>query len=477
MTAAAGGHPKVGGRSWEGWVLGLGEMGRETAGTAPVSAGSVAAPAGTQAPPATALAMAAVGAAAVAQGAYHFTGQVLTGLLLGSAVLVALAGRRVGVADLRFTPVPMCAALCVWAALSAVAAGVPISAAGPTVLLLGAVVVVGVLCRQGGDEVVVGLLLLGSLVALSGLAGVAWRYEPWALEDQGLWRAATTLTYANAGAGLLVPIVLLAAGRLTSVPRSQAMASLTCLLLAGAGATLSRGGFLALVLGGVLLARAVGPRRLLAAVAGPAAAALVVVAGLAPSMVVGRSPRPFLALAGLVTGLAVAAVLAARPRVAAATVVGASLLLAVAAGLAGGLDAARGSRMTLTSSDRANEAAAALRIGADHPLAGVGPGRAVLAWRDGDGRRLVAHYAHNEYLQTFAELGAVGVALVLALVVAIVREVRRARVDPVRAAAGAGLAAVGLHSGMDFLWHIPAIPLVCAALVAVACPPRKGALS
>ena len=449
-------------------MLGLREMGREAVVT-------VAAPGESEAPPATVLAMAAVGAAAIAQGAYHFTGQLLTGALLTAAVLVALAGRRLRADDLRFPPVAFCAALGLWAAVSAAAAGVALSAAVPTVALLAAVVVVGVLCRHGGDEVVVGLLLLGCLVALSGLAGVAWRYEPWTLEAQGLWRAATTLTYANAGAGLLVPLVLLAAGRLTSMPRSQPMAAVTCLLLAGAGATLSRGGLLALALGGVLLARAVGTRRLLAVVAGPAAGALVVIGGLAPSMVVGRSPRPFLAVAGLVTGLVVAAVLAARPRVAAA-VVGAALLLAGAAGLAGGLDAARDSRLTLASPDRADEAAAALRIGADHPLTGAGPGQAVLAWRDDEGRRLVAQYAHNEYLQTFAELGAVGVALVLALGVAVAREVMRATVDAVRAAAAAGLAAVALHSGMDFLWHIPAIPLVCAALVAVACPPRKGAL-
>jgi O-antigen ligase len=420
--------------------------------------------------------MAALGAAAIAQGAYHVTGQVLTGGLLAGALLVALAGRRLGLGDLRFAPVPACAALGLWAVLSAAAAGVPLSAAVPTVLMVGALLVVVLLCRQGGEEVVTGLLLLGGLVALSGLAGLAVRYEPWALEDQGLWRAATTLTYANAGAGLLVPLVLLAAGRLASTPRSRPAAALTCLLLAGTGATLSRGGFLALALGGAVLAAAVGPRRLLGAVAAPAAGALVVVGGLAPSMVVGRSPKPLLALAGLALGLAVATVLAARPRVAAVAVVGALALVAGAGALAGGLDPARRSRMTVASPDRAQEAAAAARVGAERPLTGAGPGQVVLTWRDDDGRRLVAHYAHNEYLQTWAELGAVGVALVLVIAATVAREIRRAGVTPLRAAAGAGLAAVALHSAMDFLWHIPAIPLVCAALVAVACPPRKGAL-
>ena len=482
MPTATRRPPKVGrGASGRSEVLGLREAGRQAAatapsGTPPPGAESDRPPAAGGAPPATVVAMAALGAAAIAQGAYHFTGQILTGVLLATAVLVALAGRRLDLRELRFPPVLACAALALWAVVSAGAAGVPLSAAGPTVALLCAVVVVGVLCRRGAEDVVVGLLLLGGLVALSGLAGVAFRYEPWTLEDQGLWRAATTLTYANAGAGLLVPLVLLAAGRLASVPPSQPMAALTCLLLAGAGATLSRGGFLALALGGILLARAVGSRRLLGAVAGPVAGALVVLGGLAPSMVVGRSPAPLLAIAGLGAGLTMAAALAARPRLAAAALVAASLLVAGAAGLAGGLDAVGGSRMTLASPDRANEAAAAVRVGAEHPLTGAGPGQVVLSWRDGDGRRLVAHYAHNEYLQTWAELGAIGVALVLVLLASVAREIKRADVSPVRAAAGAGVAAVAFHSGMDFLWHIPAIPLICAALVAVACPPRKGAL-
>jgi len=452
-------------------VLGLRETGRGADRTTPPSTGTPA----VEAPPATVLAMTAVGAAAVAQGAYHLPGQLLAGLLLAGAVVVALAGRCFKAADLRFAPVPACAALGLWAVVSAAAAGVPLSAAGPTALLLAAAVVVAVLCRYGGDQVVMGLLLVGGLVALSGLAGVALRYEPWTLEDQGLWRAATTLTYANAGAGLLVPLVLLAAGRLAADRRSPPMAVIACLLLAGLGATLSRGGFLALALGAAALARAVGLRRLLATAGGPAAGALVVLAALAPSMVVGRPPRPLLALAGLAAGLALAAVLTRRPRAAAAVVTGAVILLATGAGVAGAVDPARSSRLTLASPDRADEAAAAVRVAADRPVTGAGPGQVVLAWRDADGRRLVAHYAHNEYLQTAAELGLVGLGLVLVLAGGIVREARRGTGDPVRAAAGAGLVAVAVHSGMDFLWHIPAIPLVCAALVAVASRPPPGA--
>ncbi|HET7721356.1 MAG TPA: hypothetical protein VFK43_15425, partial [Acidimicrobiales bacterium] len=113
------------------------ERGREAGDTATLAASPAR-----EAPLPTVLAMAAVGAAAIAQGAYHFTGQVLSGLLLGAAAVVALAGRRLGLRDLRFSPVAVCAALAPWAVLSAGAAGVSLTAAGPTVLLLVALVVV-----------------------------------------------------------------------------------------------------------------------------------------------------------------------------------------------------------------------------------------------------------------------------------------------------------------------------------------------
>lgn len=458
-------------------MLGLRAVEREAAGAPGSDSPAGGADLVAEAPPATVLAMAAVGAAAVAQGAYHLTGQVLTGALLAGAVVIAAAGRRLRAADLRFAPVPACAALAVWACISVAAAGVPMSAAGPTVALLGASVAVAVLCRQGRGDVVTGLLLVGGLVSLSGLAGVALRYEPWTLEDQGLWRAATTLTYANAGAGLLVALALLAVGRLAAGGRrSPSMAMTACLLLAGAGATASRGGFIGLAVGGAVLGLAIGARRLVAAVVAPAAGAMVALAALVPSMVVGHPPRPALAAAGLAAGLGLAAALANRPRAGAGVVLIALVVVAGAAAVTGAGDPARRSRLSLASPDRAQEAAAAVRVAAEHPVAGAGPGQVVLAWHDAGGRRLVAHYAHNEYLQTAAELGLVGVALVAVLAGAVIREVRRRRpLDAAGAAAVAGLAAVAAHSGTDFLWHIPAIPLVCAALVAVACPSRQGA--
>lgn len=438
---------------------------------------------GDDVPLAAVLVMAALGAAAIAQGGYHRGGQVLTGVLLGAAVLSAVRSERLPVGALRFPPFVLAAALAGWAAVSAVAAG-DIGGAGPTVLLLAGCVVASLLCRGAGDAAVVGLLLLGGLVALSGVGGLAWRVEPWALEGQGVWQAATTLTYSNAAAGLLVPLVLLGASRLVSLPGSAPTAAATCLLLVGAGATLSRGGALALVVGGTVLARRVGMRPLAVAVRGPAAGAAVALCALVPSMVAARPPAPWLAVAGLVAGLLVAAWSARprRPRVPAVAVLAVLVAAALVLGVSGiggqALSAGRRTRLTLGSADRVDEARAALRVGAAHPVTGAGPGRAVLSWREPDGTVLAAAYAHNEYLQTFAELGAVGLLLVLALLVSIGRAARRSlarRPDPFKAGAAAGLAALAVHSGLDFLWRVPAIPLVAAVLVGLCCVPDEPA--
>ena len=433
---------------------------------------------GDDVPLGTALVMAALGAAAIAQGAYHRDGQILTGILLVVAVVSAFRDRRVPVDDLRSPPFVIAALLAAWTVVSAVASG-DITAAGPPLLLLSGCVVAAALCRGAGDAATVGLLVLGALVALSGLVGVAWRIEPWALEGLGVWQAATTLSYANAAAGLLVPVLLLAASRLASLPRSAVTAAVTCLLLVAVGATLSRGGALALVVGLCVLARSVGVRPLASGVMWPAVGAAVALAALVPSMVATRPPMPWLAVAGLGAGV-LAAAGSARPGwppAATGALVAVLVAMACVLGISGvasdALSAGRRTRLTLGSADRVDEAGAALRVGAAHPVVGAGPGRASLTW-ESDGTRFAARYAHNEYLQTFAELGAVGLVIVLALVASIGSAARRrlaVRSDFVRAGAAAGLAALAVHSGLDFLWHVPAIPLLGAVLVGLSCLP------
>jgi hypothetical protein len=200
--------------------------------------------------------------AIAAQGAYYGGGQRTVAVVLLLALLAALRARPWSSDDALLPPVSAGAALATWAVVSATVAG-DIAAALPMIALLTGVVVVLLAVRRltwgQRDALAAAVVTVGALTAASGWVGVAWRITPWALEDQGLWRAATTLTYANAAAGLLVPLALLAVARLAARPGVPAIVA-ACLLLIGAGATLSRGGALALVVGAAVLAWLPGQR-------------------------------------------------------------------------------------------------------------------------------------------------------------------------------------------------------------------------
>jgi O-antigen ligase len=103
----------------------------------------------------------------------------------------------------------------------------------------------------------------------------------------------------------------------------------------------------------------------------------------------------------------------------------------------------------------------------------VGPGDVALTWRSDQGPKTVP-YAHNEYLQILLQLGVVGLVLLLGLLTVVVRAVWQARAAAVSpelwAGAVGGLAALSVHSGFDFLWHLPAIPLIAALLLALTHP-------
>jgi O-antigen ligase len=418
--------------------------------------------------------------AIAAQGAYYSGGQQVVAIVLLLALLAALRARPWARDDARFAPFGTAAALAAWTVVSATVAG-DITAALPVIALLAGVVVVLLAVRRltGGqrDALAAAVVVVGGLVAATGWVGVAWRVTPWALEDQGLWRAATTLTYANAAAGLLVPLALLAVARLAARPGVPANLAAWGLLV-GVGATLSRGGVLALAVGAAVLAMLFGPGQILRAAGPPALGAMVALVGLAPSMPASSPPRPALAAAALVVGLG-AAVGASRLHdrqlalaLAAAVLAGGAVL---AVGGRGG-DAAptvTSARLTIASPDRAAEARAALRIAAERPLTGTGPNRAVLTWVQNN-RRVTGRYAHNEYLQVLAELGFVGLALLVVLVASLACTVWRGRPEApstaVWAGAAAGLAALAVHSALDFLWHLPAIPLAGAVLAGLVLP-------
>jgi O-antigen ligase len=380
------------------------------------------------------------------------------------------------------------AALAAWVVLDAALVGIPAAGAGPALLLLGLVAVL-LVCRRLGPEdrevLLLGLVAVGLLVALAGWVGVAGRVGSWAWLGDGIWRASSTLTYPNAAAAVLVPVALLVLAWLVDAPGSLPLVLAATGLLAGAAATLSRAAALALAVGLVVLAGLMGPRKTARAALGPCVGALVALGGLVPSMPAAAPARPVLALAGLGAGLALAALVARLRRWPAVTLVlGGALAgcLAVAIVIGGLGDASRlvaKTRISLASPDRSGAVGAAVRVAAEHPLTGAGPGRADLRSRGADGGTRFYGYAHNEYAQVAAEFGLVGLALLAILLVAFARLLWRARATgpPVVGWAGvvAATAAFAVHSGFDFVWHLPAVLLTVMLLVGAIVPAPDGA--
>ena len=108
----------------------------------------------------------------------------------------------------------------------------------------------------------------------------------------------------------------------------------------------------------------------------------------------------------------------------------------------------------------------AIDTGLDHPLAGIGASGFRVAWlqhRDVDEN---VRDAHSLELETFAELGLVGVALLAALLGGVALSARAAhRIDPVLAAGpAAALTAWAFHSAIDWDWEMPALTLVAVVL-------------
>jgi O-antigen ligase len=116
-----------------------------------------------------------------------------------------------------------------------------------------------------------------------------------------------------------------------------------------------------------------------------------------------------------------------------------------------------------------------MNTGLHHPLAGVGAGGFRVAWlRDRDVDEVVRD-AHSVELETFAELGLVGVAALATLLGAVAVSARAVhRVDPVLAAGpAAALAVWAFHSAIDWDWEMPALTL-SAVVLAGALLARAG---
>ena len=106
---------------------------------------------------------------------------------------------------------------------------------------------------------------------------------------------------------------------------------------------------------------------------------------------------------------------------------------------------------------------------ADHPLAGTGTSGFRVDWQRERGRRDAANDAHSLYLETLAELGLVGLALLAAFLAGVFVSARRALARSGALAAGpaAALVAMAAHAGFDWDWEMPAVTLVMLAAAAL----------
>lgn len=102
-------------------------------------------------------------------------------------------------------------------------------------------------------------------------------------------------------------------------------------------------------------------------------------------------------------------------------------------------------------------------IMSDHPLAGVGPGGFADASRNALFESDLG-WAHNEFLQVGAELGVVGLYLVLSLFAWAFMRLSSPLAGSSTVVA-LGVAALAAHASADYILHFPVIPAVTLALV------------
>ena len=362
------------------------------------------------------------------------------------------------------------------------------------------------------------LLLAGVLAAITLLAGSALVVhllsgERSASELVGAVpyaesKLAGSLGYSNA-LGLLAALGILLAGafaeRLTSGWDRAACGAAFVVLAATLYLTFGRGAWAALAAGLVAML-AVDRRRLeisavLLALALPTTLALLVAArshaltrhGSAHDEVLREGRRlalVLLVLSALAAGVAylapriVALLAEKRPRRAyAVTVVAtAAAFLAIGVIVAGGpvklARQAYGSfgtpsptqqadlnqrLLSLSGSGRAEYWRVAWATYREHPVLGAGAGSYGREWLRERRNDLPVRDAHSLYLETLAELGPVGLALLLVLVAAPLAAGLRARTHPLAPVALGGYVAYLAHTGVDWDWELPAVTVAGVA--------------
>lgn len=429
------------------------------------------------------------------QGGYHRDEFIPLAVLMSgvAVVFIAVAHDRRVVVRSMVGATAIVAPLLAATAIAALAADTKTDAPATFALLamVGLAIAVGAALAPDLERTAVtGVLVAGSIVASTAWWGVANQSTPWGRVTEDLWRGSSSLTYSNAAAAVVGPLALIALAR--SAQRRSVVAALAAyVLLVGLGATQSRGGGAAFLIGVVvlitlLLRRGVGSGRVAQALLAPAAgSAAATVALLSPASAT-TDARPELQIAAVIAGGVIAlGGSVATPRLARAVgLIGLGCVIVVAALQGGELRDVAERRLSISSTttalgpdervlfgDRAREWSEAWDQFTQQPIAGHGPGVVDLRWED-QGRRLRAIFVHNEYLELAVTHGVIGLAALVASSVVLVLWLRRRPVWGDETAFI--LLAVGvfmLHAGVDFLWHVPILPILFATLLGVALGP------
>jgi hypothetical protein len=312
------------------------------------------------------------------------------------------------------------------------------------------------------------------------------------------------LTYWNA-MGLLAAMGVLLSVRIAgdvSRPRWMrvAAAAATPALAIGGYLTLSRGAILAGIVGLVALALLQPTREQLRAIA---IAAVCAAPGVAVSAMLdgvralegsaaARRQEGLVMFAVLILASAAAGLAVARPgrmsadrrvpdavrrslaAVGAVTAVGVVITFAVLLGqhqetTLAPLERPDNARLASAESVRGDFWRVARGAFADEPLHGVGSGGYATEWLRERPILNAARDAHSLYLETAAELGVVGLALLLAFLGGVAACAHSTwRLEPLSAAGPiAVLAAWAVHAGLDWDWEMPGLTLVAVLLAAL----------
>lgn len=341
--------------------------------------------------------------------------------------------------------------------------------------------------RVHGIAWVAGLIALVAVAeALAGMASAALREEPWAQRIGGSWRPGGTFEYPPALAVLCVGALPALGAAMLHGPHRLALAGAAGAALAGAAiGTADSRIAVALLIVLVALALAVArrplglaPGRVALAAGIPLAAAAIAhlaLGGYAAPGDDGGAGRGLAVIAGLIilAPLAWASVLrltspyprwasAVRGRTRVAIALGAALALGGLAAFAGADSAPGVEPRSGFDHGRSDEWRVAIDAALERPLAGAGAGAyAVAAAGEGGGDTL---FAHNLALESWAELGPLGLLAVLGLLGSVAVLAWRLRGDPRAWLVAPAATTFLLANLLDWSWHLAG----AAALWAVA---------